>query len=655
MQCRECGFQIAVPALFCPSCGARLVMADPNTGADPGAVQSPSYLDMDATRAQPTIPPAARPPRPAPQAGASAPVRPSADVRPGPAAPPRPASAPAAGSAAQAVPPGPNGAAPGAMAPLSHPSSAGEAVPIQSSGRNPSAQSAGAVVPGKTAAPRKALPQPGDILGGRYRLEKFLGQGSLSNAYLCRDSANGNREVVIRAMHARKAAEPGLADSYLFLADSVSKYSHRGIARIFESGRMGDTPYYAMEWVSGTPLRMWLMERLTFDNRVLPGLGIVLGLIDVFEAIHERGCYGCLKPENVFVGLGGPVVMDFGVVGFLTPQEFEFNSYARRYLPYMAPELRQDWSNLIPHSDFYSLGAILYEVLTGRSPSTPLRLPSAMSDRFGIEADEVVLKAMAQKPQDRFGTLEAFRAAVESLQAALLGAHPQPQPGNEGSRTIRVASDANTVLNPDENFATPAHLAPPLPEAASIPEESSQDSIPAAGQAGSLNGNIWSREPAGGPASDPSGMLHAPGEEAPETLGFAAGKTAEDLGNPYTGEAPDVEGAMRSDFPEGDDVGGTPGEGRGVEAAHAHAMRRVTHSPRGAFPDGELPAPAEGGLRPLSQAVNWEGLADQVQAVPDAEAEPKEEPVPAWLWISIALAGCSMVILSAYFGLLLPR
>ena len=68
------------------------------------------------------------------------------------------------------------------MAPLSHPSSAGEAVPIQSSGRNPSAQSAGAVVPGKTAAPRKALPQPGDILGGRYRLEKFLGQGSLSNA-----------------------------------------------------------------------------------------------------------------------------------------------------------------------------------------------------------------------------------------------------------------------------------------------------------------------------------------------------------------------------------------------------------------------------------------------------------------------------------------
>jgi hypothetical protein len=110
---------------------------------------------------------------------------------------------------------------------------------------------------------------------------------------------------------------------------------------------------------------------------------------------------------------------------------------------------------------------------------------------------------------------------------------------------------------------------------------------------------------------------------------------------------------MRSDFPEEDGDGRAPDEGRGVEAAHA--MRRFSRSPRGAFPDGELPVPAEGGLRPLSQAVNWEGLADRVQAAPDAAPEPEEEPVPAWLWISIALAGCSFVVLSAYLGLLLPR
>ena len=79
--------------------------------------------------------------------------------------------------------------------------------------------------------------------------------------------------------------------------------------------------------------------------------------------------------------------MDFGVVGFLSPQEFEFNSYARRYLPYMAPELRQDWSNLLPHSDFYSLGAMLYEILVGRVPAPQLapsqRAQPRIRDRGG--------------------------------------------------------------------------------------------------------------------------------------------------------------------------------------------------------------------------------------------------------------------------------
>jgi len=565
------------------------VAADPDKRAPlPGAgVQSHSALASDVTQAQPIIPAAVRPPRPAPAQG---PVPVSHFGVQSPQA--APGSVPFPG----AVP------APASQAPVIRP-----------------------------AAPRHALPQAGDVLAGRYRVEKLLGQGSLSNAYLCRDPQHGNREVVIKAMHARKAAEPGLAESFLFLADSVAKYDAKGVAKVFESGRMGqagEVPYYAMEWVSGVPLRMWLMERLTFENRVLPGLGIVRSLLDTFEAIHERGCYGCLKPENVFVGLSGPVVMDFGVAGFLTPQEFEFNSYARRYLPYMAPELRQDWSNLVPHSDYYSLGAILYEILSGRPPTSPLRLPSELSDLFGIEADEIILKAMAPKPLDRFGTLEAFRSAVESLQAVLLGAGPR-QPGSEGSRSMQVASSASMVHNPDETFESPSGTVPILDPAMAGHPAFPQGAVP--GPADSMDGNDWAHEPDARDAESPAGGYSFAAEEA------AAPEAGASSG-----------GGVRSAF--------TDPESRQGEAAHA--LRRFTHSPRGAFPEGGLPAPgAESGeSQVLSGAWDDNAPGQPVPAVgPDGEPVEEEEPVPAWLWISIALAGCSFVVLSAYLGLLLPR
>lgn len=569
--------------------------ADPH-GAPQSGVQSPvSFLGGDATQVQPIIPAAVRPARPAP-----VPPPQAFSSSQGPSSP-HPSQA-----AAQRV--------------------EGADKPLASSSPVPAVQGSSAAA-SKAAAPKSPLPQPGDTLGDRYRVEKFLGQGSLSNAYLCRDLKGGNREVVLKGMHARKAVEPGLADSFLFLADSISKYDHRGIAKTFESGRMGDTPYYTMEWVSGTPLRMWLMERLTFENRVLPGLGLLRSLLDTFEAIHERGCYGSLKPENVFVTLSGPVVMDFGVVGFLSPQEFEFNSYARRYLPYMAPELRQDWSNLIPHSDYYSLGAILYEILAGRAPTSPLRLPSELSDLFGIEADEIILKAMAPKPLDRFGTLEAFRGAVESLQAALLASPGAGgvQPGSEGSRSMLVASDALTVHNPDETFSTPDGFVPPAPDGFTPPAAESVPFGQAPGPAASFNGHAWTREPA---------VEAAPPD--PEA-------------SPY----PTVAGPGSSDQVQSEFAGLDSREGEA-----AHALRRFVNAPRSAFPDGEVPIPvalesAGGEARSAFAPGAWDGPAGETS--PAAEEEIQEEPVPAWLWIAIALAGCCMVVLSAYFGILLPR
>jgi serine/threonine protein kinase len=510
---------------------------------------------------------------------------------------------------------------------------------------------ASAAVPAKPG--KSNLPQAGETFANRYRVEKYLGLGALCNSYLCRDLGSGNREVVLKVMHARKAAEPGLAESFLFLAESVAKYEHKGIAKIYASGRHEGAPYYTMEWVGGVPLRLWLMERLNFDNRVLPGLGIIVALLDTFEVIHERGCYGCVKPENVFITLNGPVITDFGVVGFLSPQEFEFNSYARRYLPYMAPELRQDWSNLLPHSDFYSLGAILYEILVGRAPAPQLRLPSELSRIFDIEADEIILKSMAARPLDRFATVEAFKGAVLSLQASLLHARPPeetaglPESANptlapRAHHGLDITSDMQTLHNPNVAFSAndlPRSVVPPgvdidVPEG--IPD-GRNPSRPVAGQ-----GPVGGQGPGGkGPVPLENPWVR---ERAPESAsgpgrdGVIAGKPDEDDSDdpaartmfmPKSG-GEENEQTLSAFARLGDKI---------VE--EAHAQRRFAHAP-GVPPGGA----ATDGASPEASGQPWEGTAEEAAF---AEAE---DPVPAWLWISIALAGSCMVVLSAYFGLL---
>lgn len=443
---------------------------------------------------------------------------------------------------------------------------------------------------------KSPLPQAGEVFAKRYRVEKYLGLGSLCNSYLCRDTEGGNREVVLKVMHARKATEAGLAESFLFLAESVSKYDQKGIAKIHAWGSHDGAPYYVMDWVSGVPLRLWLMERLNFENRVLPGLGIIGSLLDIFEAIHERGCYGCLKPENVFVTLNGPVVTDFGVVGFLSSQEFEFNSYARRYLPYMAPEIRQDWSNLLPQSDYFSLGAILYEILVGRAPAQQLRLPSELSTLFGMEADEIILKSMAAKPLDRFVTVEAFKNAVVSLQSSLLNANPaeesreqsQPAYPNVTARDrvpMDVSSDISAAIDPEETRfgSEPESIFPP------------------------------------GVLANPARAIFPPrpdGEESEKAI-----STFANLGDRIVEET--------------------------------IVQRRFSHAPR-------VHAQAEPDTAPAETAAPnaWKNLQSEDLAAEEPEKDADEieaEPVPAWLWVSIALAGSCMVVLSAYFGLLNPN
>ncbi len=517
--------------------------------------------------------------------------------------------------------------------------------------------SANAGSPGVLSGNMKSgILQSGEVFAGRFRIEKHLGLGSLCNAYLSRDLSSNNAEVVVKIIHARKATEAGMSDNFLFLAESVRQYTSKGIAKIYGSGIHEGMPYYFMEWISGIPLRLWLMERLNFENRVLPGLAIIKSLLDTFELIHERGCYGCLKPENIFITLQGPVVMDFGVVGFLSPQEFEFNSYARRYIPYMAPELRQDWSNLLPHSDYYSLGAILYEILVGRPPGMPLRLPSELSPIFGIETDEIILKAMAIKPSDRFGTLEAFKFAIESLQNILLHSSGKPSQSQISVEPAPVEKIPSNIQQPP--IISAAWLQEPVAIVADK-DEKLKDWNPPVVESKHLD-------------SDPSQFFHP--DMPPDRKPIS--KVGEDNGGrtvffPSLAQQ-ESEKNLSHLAHLGDKISEEANARKRVKKPIVSALSEAIEKKSDELFQAEDSAPQ---VRSDSMSVHGLGRKFEIENVIDGKTlqvekkaksiKPRRDnsfeaiyaapPVPLWVWVLIAFSGAILLILSGYFGLMLSR
>jgi serine/threonine protein kinase len=475
---------------------------------------------------------------------------------------------------------------------------------------------------------RTALPKPGDVLGGNLRLLKYLGAGSLCATYSCESTEHPGAIGVLKLLQPRKAADPILSEDFLFLAKSVSRYRHPSVARILDARRQDGDVFYTMEWLQGSPLRMWLLDRLAMDTRVLPGLDLFLRLLDAFREIHEHGCYGCLKPENIFVTERGPVVVDFGVPGFLTAQEFEFNAYARRYLPYMAPELRQQWSNLVPQSDIYSLGAILYEILLGRPPAWPLKLPSDVSPHFGIDADEIIQRAMAPQPFDRFSSIDAFQEAVGGLIQNIRRQMGEPEPARPTAPRPALG----------RKHGAPRSTPPVQPEA--YPHADASEKLPAQNRLGSP-------QPSRAPSADhlqtpnqtslnfPAHNLPGPGhasadqsqEPLPEIRDEWTDATSEALESALGGDSSSMGRGVASPYSQSSYSDHESGEGD--ESSYGSAQ-----SPYG------KPSGTQGFKHPLDNSLP-----------PQDEDLEEGGATPAWAYALLAVLAATLCALAAIAGM----
>jgi eukaryotic-like serine/threonine-protein kinase len=234
--------------------------------------------------------------------------------------------------------------------------------------------------------------QPGEVVGGKYRIVRMIGDGGMGAVYEARHEILGS-PVALKFLHAELSKRPGLASRFLQEAKVSASIQSPHVTRVTDVDQTPDgSPYLVMELLNGESLQQLLDRRhkLAKDQAIDFALQILSGL----EAAHALGVvHRDLKPDNVFItpSTGGPVLklLDFGIAKLRQSSEYHRGLTRPGAImgtpEYMAPEQLYAADKVDHRADLYSLGAMLYEMLTGERPA------------YGDDAHQIVGQVAAGK------------------------------------------------------------------------------------------------------------------------------------------------------------------------------------------------------------------------------------------------------------------
>ena len=267
----------------------------------------------------------------------------------------------------------------------------------------------------------------GTVLGGRYRLVELLGQGGMATIYRARDNQL-ERDVAVKVLRPEYGADPDFIDRFRHEAQSAASLNHPGIVAVHDYGTDPAGPFIVMELVEGEDLATIVRRTGALPPRAAARLVAQAGR--AIAAAHDRGfVHRDVKPGNILVTREGRVkVTDFGIARALSESALTLPGTTLGSVHYFSPEQARG-ELATPASDIYSLGIVLYELLTGRRPWTgdtaaaiaTARLtgavpsPSAAHGGIPPTLDSICRKALAPNPEDRFASAAEMADALESF------------------------------------------------------------------------------------------------------------------------------------------------------------------------------------------------------------------------------------------------
>ncbi len=263
-------------------------------------------------------------------------------------------------------------------------------------------------------------------LAGRYAIERELGSGGMATVYLARDLKH-ERQIAVKVLHQELAAALG-SDRFLREIRITAQLNHPHVLPLLDSGEADGLLYYVMPYVAGGSLRGLLIgeRRLPLDAAVRITQQVALAL----EHAHRLGVvHRDVKPENILFSEGHAVVTDFGIakaVSTAGPESLTGSGFSVGTPGYMSPEQATRITDLDERTDVYSLACVVYEMLVGETSALwPMeeaqrlgRFIDAPSehreclDRLPGRVEQVVVKALAVRPADRFTSPVEFADAL---------------------------------------------------------------------------------------------------------------------------------------------------------------------------------------------------------------------------------------------------